>query len=109
MPTRHAPFAHLDDLDRHPGPIWAFEGDDLDANLLYFTPETPVPEHVNSEVDVVGVVLQGEADLTVDDERLHVTPGSVFYLPKGARRSLTPLSPFVYLSCHKRRRGLWPE
>ncbi|HBY98954.1 MAG TPA: cupin domain-containing protein [Chloroflexi bacterium] len=111
MPTARTPIINLAELELRAGPLWASEGEDLDANLLYFTPETPIAAHVNHEVDVGGVVLQGAADLTIDDQHLRVAPGSIFYIPKGARRSLTPLDPFVYVyvSCHKRRRGLWPE
>lgn len=91
------------------GAVWNFHGDDLDVNLLFFRGTDGVARHVNGEVDVLGVVLEGEGVLTVDGAEKRIHGGEAFYIPRGAERSIRAAGYQVaYLSCHRRRRPLRP-
>jgi quercetin dioxygenase-like cupin family protein len=91
------------------GPAWSLETEDLDINLIRFDGGRGVPPHLNAEVDVFGVVVEGEGTLEVDGATHPLAPGRAFYIPKGTTRSLRSSGgPFAYVSCHRRRQGLWP-
>lgn len=91
------------------GPIWSHTTEQLNVNLLQFRQGQGAAAHINNEVDVLGVVVTGEALLTIGDQEHRVGPGDTFVIPRGAQRSITALSPsFSYLSCHRRRPGLMP-
>lgn len=93
-----------------PGPAWSLETDDLDVNLLRFDGGAGVPEHVNTEVDVFGVVVAGEGVLEVDGAAFPLLPGRAFLVSKGARRAIRSAGgPFAYVTCHRRRGRLWPS
>lgn len=95
---------------RGPGPVWTLETDDLDVNLVRFEGGAGVPEHVNREVDVFGVVVQGRGVLEVDGVAYPLAPGQAFLVPKGAQRSIRAAGgPFAYVTCHRRRGRLWPS
>ena len=82
---------------------------DLNVNLLAFTGEDGIEEHVNSEVDVLLVAMDGEGVLTVDGEEATMAAGQVTIIPKGASRSIRASGDrFAYLTCHGQRRGLMP-
>lgn len=83
---------------------------DLYVNLLAFTGTDGIEEHVNSEVDVLIVALDGAGVLTVDGEEATMSPGRITIVPKGASRSIQASGDrFAYLTCHGRRRGLMPK
>jgi quercetin dioxygenase-like cupin family protein len=91
------------------GAIWSISSEQLNINLVRFAAGHGVDEHRNDEVDVLGVVVTGEATLSLPagEQRLH--PGVVFYLPRGTTRAIRAThQPFAYISCHQRRPGLWP-
>jgi quercetin dioxygenase-like cupin family protein len=91
------------------GPVWTHSSEDLNVNLLRFGDGEGVPEHVNAEVDVLLVGIDGEGTVLVDGEVRRLRSGQACIIPKGARRAIWPAGgPFVYLSCHRRRGGLWP-
>jgi mannose-6-phosphate isomerase-like protein (cupin superfamily) len=91
-------------------PAWAYAGEDLNANLLVFDAGDGVPEHVNLEVDVLVVGIAGAGTVTVDDEIFTLAAGRALAIPKGARRGTQATSArFAYLTCHRRRGGLWPR
>lgn len=91
------------------GPVWSLTSAQLNMNILRFTQGDGVPEHVNSEVDVLGVVITGSALVRVDGGEHHVQAGQAFFIPCGAQRSISATSPtLAYLSCHQRRAGLQP-
>jgi quercetin dioxygenase-like cupin family protein len=86
------------------------ESPDLDCNFLRFDHGEGVPLHINAQVDVAGVVLEGEGFLQVDGQQHLLTEGDFFYIPKGAARKLRSAGgPFAYLSFHARRPCLAPE
>ena len=61
---------------------------------------------------VGGMLLIGVAGaglVTVDGEPRPIREGMLLLVPKGARRSTRALSDrFAYLTCHRKRAGLWP-
>ena len=92
------------------GAIWTRESEDLDINLLVFAAGEGVAEHVNAEVDMLLVGIAGAGAVTIDGTSQHLTAGDAIVIPKGARRRTQSMSDrFVYLSCHRRRGGLWPR
>ena len=92
------------------GAILSCESDDLDLNLVRFAAGAGVASHVNREVDVLLIGIAGSGTVTVDDETFDLTAGKAILIPKGsARSSQSPhAGEFVYLTVHRRRRGLLP-
>jgi quercetin dioxygenase-like cupin family protein len=91
------------------GPVFSLESADLDCNYLRFQSGEGVPLHINAEVDVAGVVLEGEGILQVDGQQHLLCEGDFFYIPKGSARKLRSSGgPFAYLSFHARRPCLTP-
>jgi quercetin dioxygenase-like cupin family protein len=91
------------------GPVWTKSSVDLNINLISFPMGQGVPMHVNSDVDVLVVVVRGEGLLELGDTRYHLRAGQVCVIPKGAPRAIqSRSSEFAYLTCHRRRGGLWP-
>jgi quercetin dioxygenase-like cupin family protein len=91
------------------GAIWTHSSEDLNVNLLRFERGEGVPEHVNAEVDVLLVAIEGEGSIEIDGDALKLKAGQACIIPKGARRSIhSDATAFIYLSCHRRRGGLWP-
>ncbi|MBX5445791.1 cupin domain-containing protein [Sphaerobacter sp.] len=93
------------------GAIFARETADLDLNLVRFAPGSGVGEHVNREVDVAVIVLDGEGVLTVDGEEHPLRAGRATIIPKGVRRAIQATGDvhLVYVTVHRRRRRLWPS
>lgn len=91
------------------GPIWSLASADLNLNLLHFTTGDGVPDHVNAEVDVAGLVIAGTGMVEIDGRAETLHPGCLFFIPKGAGRAIRAASDdFAYLTCHRRRAGLMP-
>ena len=91
------------------GAGWTRQSDDLNLNLLNFSEGEGVQEHVNREVDVLLIGVAGAGIVTVDGEPRPIREGMLLLVPKGARRSTRALSErFAYLTCHRKRAGLWP-
>jgi mannose-6-phosphate isomerase-like protein (cupin superfamily) len=92
------------------GPIFSLESADLDCNCLRFDRGEGIPLHINAQVDVAGVVLEGRGFLQVDGQQHMLTEGDFFYIPRGTARKLRSAGgPFTYLSFHARRPCLTPE
>ncbi|HVA89613.1 MAG TPA: cupin domain-containing protein [Chloroflexota bacterium] len=90
-------------------PAWAMQSTDLNANLLVFDGADGVAEHVNREVDVLVVAVAGVGVVTIDDEAHSLVAGQAVLIPLGARRAIQAAGTrFAYLTCHRRRAGLWP-
>jgi quercetin dioxygenase-like cupin family protein len=89
----------------HGGTVWTLEGsEDLNANLVRFPSGGGVEGHVNEEVDVMMVGIDGHGKVTVDEREHHLSAGGLVFVPKGARRSVRGESDgFAYLSIHRRR------
>jgi quercetin dioxygenase-like cupin family protein len=91
------------------GAVWTHQSEDLNANLLVFASGEGVAEHVNTEVDVLVIGIAGEGVVAVDGTRRVLRAGYAIVIPKGARRGIQGVrEPFAYLTCHRRRAGLWP-
>ncbi len=91
------------------GPLWTRQTADLNVNLVALDAGQQLAESVNSEVDVLLVGVAGQVIVTVDDERHPLAPGQALVIPKGARRGIQAGDErFAYLTCHRRRAGLWP-
>jgi quercetin dioxygenase-like cupin family protein len=91
------------------GPIWSHTAEDLNVNLVRFDGGTGVPAHVNAEVDVLIVAIEGEGRLELNGETLALRAGQACLIPKGVTRAIGSAGgPFAYLTCHRRRGGLWP-
>jgi mannose-6-phosphate isomerase-like protein (cupin superfamily) len=89
------------------GPLWGFDGEDLNANLLLFDGGAGVAEHVNAEREVLIVALSGEGRIVIDGNERELRAGQAVAVPKGARRSIRSAGGrFAYLTCHRRRGGL---
>lgn len=92
------------------GPVWSRTTEQLNLNLLRFEAGEGIPVHVNAEVDVVGVVVEGRGQITIGNDRHAVESGQIFVIPRGAPRAIRALSAvFAYVSCHQRRAGLMPR
>ena len=93
------------------GAILSRESDDLDLNLVRFGAGGGVAAHVNHEVDVLVVALDGSGEITVNGESCSLSPGKALVIPKGTERVIRNMGEeaFVYLSIHRRRRGLMPS
>ena len=93
-----------------PGAAWTHQSEDLNVNLLVFASGEGVAEHVNTEVDVLLVGIAGAGAVTIDGTRQVLRAGHALVIPKGANRAIQSQSdPFAYLTCHRRRGGLWPR
>ena len=88
---------------------WSNRGDDLNVNLVVLTEGEAIDEHVNGEVDVLLIGVRGQGAVTVDEEQHALEAGHLLLIPKGYRRSIAATGEtFAYLTCHRRRAGLWP-
>ncbi len=86
------------------GPLWGMASTDLNATLLQWPAGHVVAEHVNDELDVLVVVLDGRAVATIDGTRHDAPAGSAILIPRGTRRRITAGEPGVrYLTVHRRR------
>lgn len=91
------------------GALWRLSGTDrqLDANLVRILPGAEVAAHTEAEVDVLLLVAAGGGSLVLDDAERDVGPGSLVFLPRGARRALRAgPQGLVFLAAHRRRTGM---
>jgi quercetin dioxygenase-like cupin family protein len=103
---------HLADMARAAEigqPLWADVTTDLNANLLILNDGQVVDRHVNGEVDVLLVGFDGHGLVEMNGEIHRVGAGDAMLIPKGAERAVrSAAGRFVYLTCHRRREGIWP-
>lgn len=108
-PVKHAALLEVLDSSTASGALWAFETDDLDCSLVNWKASEGIVDHVNSEVDVLIIVLQGDGTLNIDGSQFDLAPGFVALIPKGATRSISGgPEGLAYTSIHKRRKRLRP-
>jgi quercetin dioxygenase-like cupin family protein len=80
---------------------------DLNVNVVSWPSAEGVAAHVNSERDVLIVVVDGSVTVTIDGSHQDLPAGHAILIPSGARRSiLAGASGARYLSIHRRRDGL---
>jgi uncharacterized cupin superfamily protein len=86
------------------GPLWGMASTDLNATLLAWPPGHEVAEHVNAELDVLVVVLDGRGSAIVDGVEHVLTAGRALLIARGVRRRITAGDGGLrYLSVHRRR------
>ena len=86
------------------GPLWGMASTDLNATLLAWPPGHEVAEHVNEELDVLVIVLDGHGSAIIDGEVHDLAAGSAILIPRGTRRRIKAADAGVrYLSVHRRR------
>lgn len=91
------------------GLIWSGGSPDLNVNLLLFSDGDGVETHINSAVDVMLVGILGTGTVTIDGVDHRLATGQLLIVPQGeARRIRSESARFAYLTCHRRREGLWP-
>ena len=103
-------FTHLELEDGTYGPVFALESDDLDCNLVYWNEGQGVPAHPDDDLDIAGIVLQGEGILHMDGVDYKLRAGQFFLIPKRTVRALFSAGgEFIYLTVHQRREPLTPD
>lgn len=89
------------------GPVWGAESEDLNATMLVWPEGEGPAEHVNDSRDVLYVVLEGRATLTLDGDERILHAGDALIVAKGVRRALVAGPAGVrYVTSHVRRGGL---
>lgn len=82
------------------------DASDLNANLVHLGPGSAVEEHVNREVDVLLVIVDGGGTVVLDGDVHHLVPRSAIHLPRGStRRIAAGADGLWYLTVHRRRGG----
>lgn len=90
-------------------PVWSHQSADLNLNLVSCTAGQGIRSHVNAEVDVVLIGIDGSGSIEIDGHVHAIGPGQIVIIPKGSRRAMHADSDrFAYLTCHRRRAGLMP-
>lgn len=105
-----ADLAYLTQVSQSNGPQWGAESEDLNATLLTWRKGQGIDAHVNEEVDVLIVCIEGELIVTIDGLASALRKGHVVIVPKGASRSLAAVSDGAsHLNVHRRKRKLIPS
>ncbi len=87
------------------GPQWGLACEDLNATLLWWPDQHTITPHVNNEVDVLLLVMDGSGTVVVNGEEIAMSAGQALLIPKGAERAIRSATPsFCYLNIHRRRR-----
>lgn len=106
-PAVHADLVDLVESRRDSGSLWSAECEDLDCTFVAWQAGQGVVEHVNSEVDVIMVVISGSGKLSVNGEPIELKRGKVVVVHKAARREIEAAEDgLAYLNVHKRRKRL---
>jgi mannose-6-phosphate isomerase-like protein (cupin superfamily)/hemerythrin len=86
------------------GAAGGLASDELNVTPLSWQAGTGPPEHVNEERDVLIVVLDGSATLSIDGDERELARGDAAIVAKGRMRKITAGRGGVrYLSIHRRR------
>lgn len=93
--------------------LWS-ASNQLQTNLVALEPETAVPTHVETELDVTLTLLMGSLELRYEHAGEELSGSAVapcvVVLPAGTRRSLAAgPDGAVYLTAHRARSGLLPR
>nr|WP_083778661.1 cupin domain-containing protein [Oscillochloris trichoides] len=95
---------------QHDGPATSINSEQLNVNLLHLSQGASIPQHINDELDVLFVVIQGTCKLFVDNQTTVLRTGMAAVVPAGRVRALRcTIGPLVYLTCHRRRAPLMPK
>jgi quercetin dioxygenase-like cupin family protein len=86
------------------GPVWGTESADLNATLLVWPAGHVVATHVNSERDVLLLVIDGSATVSIEAHEHALAAGDVVLIAKGRERRIAAGPEGVrYLTAHYRR------
>jgi quercetin dioxygenase-like cupin family protein len=113
--SEEVPFALVDvasliDTVRGQRILWTHTSADLNVNIVALRPGEEIGDHTNNAVDVLLVVLRGQGTISVQSQNSAVQTGQALIISKGAPRSIrASAEEFVYLTCHVKRPGLWPQ
>ncbi|MGK4583970.1 cupin domain-containing protein [Kitasatospora sp. HPMI-4] len=91
------------------GALWrlAEPGRQLDANLVRLPADGAVEEHMEPDLDVLLLVVEGSGTLYSEGRSQPLTPGALAWLPHGSRRALRASSAgLAWLTVHRRRPGM---
>jgi mannose-6-phosphate isomerase-like protein (cupin superfamily) len=92
------------------GVAWKRQTADLNLNLVVLDADGGIGVHVNTEVDVLLVGVEGAGRVEVEGRVYAVHAGQAVVISMGLRRSIRPVGErFAYLTCHRRRAGLRPD
>lgn len=115
--ARHAPTTTLgtieivypNDADTRAGVVWRLQEPErqVDANLVHLAPGGRIDWHTERQRDVLLVILSGTGTVHTDDGHLPLIGGTMLWLPRNTRRSLTAgPDGLTYVTTHQRRNGL---
>lgn len=99
--------ADLASIAGHGGVVWSSSPDGVHVNLVALAADEAIGSHRNDELDVLVIVLDGDAAVVVDNhthrlERLHA-----LLIPRGSERAVAAgASGTRYLTIHSARGGL---
>jgi quercetin dioxygenase-like cupin family protein len=85
------------------GACWSTKSDDLNVNVVAWSPGHGVDIHVNEGLDVLIVGLRGRGRIEIDRRKESLLAGSIFLIPRGVQRSIRAETRLVYLTCHRRQ------
>jgi quercetin dioxygenase-like cupin family protein len=91
------------------GVVWSLpRGGDLDANLVHLAAGAELGAHVNKEVDVLLIGVNGAGSVTVDNARYELRAGTIVAVPKDTRRHIAAEATceLLDLTVHLARPGL---
>ncbi|MZD03925.1 hypothetical protein GTW43_02345 [Streptomyces sp. SID5785] len=91
------------------GALWRLRGAarQLDANLIRLRPDAHGDAYVESDLDVLLVVVEGSGTLHRAGADEELAPGVLVFVPRGERRSVSAgAAGLAYLTCHRRRPGM---
>jgi quercetin dioxygenase-like cupin family protein len=89
------------------GVQWGIETRDLDVNLVHLDPLSRVETHLNLEVDVVILGLEGTGWIWLGADEHRLDPQVLAVAPRGITRSIAAgRDGLTYVTLHRRRRPL---
>lgn len=77
-------------------PNVVYQSTDIKVVLAYFKTGQFIPVHTPA-VDLILVILEGEAEVVAGDERLTVRQNDLIVIPKGAKRGVKALTELTIL------------
>lgn len=107
----NTPVCDINALSFHgSGPQWGQESEELDVTVLSWERGNGLEAHINHELDVVLVILQGAGQAYIEDQLIALHAGMVLLIAKGQVRAITSTSDrLTYASVHRRRPALIPR
>ena len=65
--------------------VRTFWGDRIMVSLVESVPHASPPPHSHPDHEQAGIVLQGEFEMTIGDERKRLRPGDAYVIPLGVQ------------------------